>query len=167
LYKKSWNFCENALLEKNSNSIYWKFVMLIFLNSHVQWRFNYKTDIKLLNSLSKIRFKNQFLHQIDFSVFRPDNMNNFDKFLKIFWQCWGCALQFSAEIRCQSENIQALGDHSNLIGEKSPIRRQRVNVPPDPCEPTVPCLIHLYSELIPFLVYCKLLVLSEGLLKVL
>jgi 3-hydroxymyristoyl/3-hydroxydecanoyl-(acyl carrier protein) dehydratase len=36
-------------------------------------------------------------------------------------------MQFSAEIWHQSENFQALGDISNLIGEKSPIWRQRVN----------------------------------------
>jgi hypothetical protein len=36
-------------------------------------------------------------------------------------------MQFSAEIYRRSENIPALGDFSKLIGEKSPIRRQRVN----------------------------------------
>jgi hypothetical protein len=35
-------------------------------------------------------------------------------------------MQFSAEIWRQSDNIQALGDFSKLIGEKSPIRCQRV-----------------------------------------
>ncbi len=35
-------------------------------------------------------------------------------------------MQFSAEIWHRSDNIQALGDFSKLIGEKSPIRRQRV-----------------------------------------
>jgi hypothetical protein len=37
-------------------------------------------------------------------------------------------MQFSAEIWRRSENIQALGDFSKLIGEKSPIRRQRVSI---------------------------------------
>jgi hypothetical protein len=35
-------------------------------------------------------------------------------------------MQFSAEIWRRSEHIQALGNFSKLIGEKSPIRRQRV-----------------------------------------
>jgi hypothetical protein len=35
-------------------------------------------------------------------------------------------MQFAPEIWRRSENIQALGDFSKLIGEKSPIRRQRV-----------------------------------------
>ncbi len=35
-------------------------------------------------------------------------------------------MQFSAEIWCRSGYIQALGDFSKLIGEKSPIWRQRV-----------------------------------------
>jgi hypothetical protein len=34
-------------------------------------------------------------------------------------------MQFSAEIWRRSEYIQALGDFSKLIGEKSPIQRQR------------------------------------------
>jgi hypothetical protein len=37
-------------------------------------------------------------------------------------------MQFSAEVWRRSENIKALGDFSNLIGEKSPIRRQRVKI---------------------------------------
>jgi hypothetical protein len=36
-------------------------------------------------------------------------------------------MRFSAEIWRRSEHIQALGNFSKLIGEKSPIRRQRVN----------------------------------------
>ncbi len=36
-------------------------------------------------------------------------------------------MQFSVEIWRRSEYIQALGDFSKLIGEKSPIRRQKVN----------------------------------------
>ena len=35
-------------------------------------------------------------------------------------------MRFSAEIWRRSEHIQALGNFSKLIGEKSPIRRQRV-----------------------------------------
>jgi hypothetical protein len=35
-------------------------------------------------------------------------------------------MQFSSEIWRRAGNIQALGDFSYLIGEKSPIRRQKV-----------------------------------------
>jgi hypothetical protein len=39
-------------------------------------------------------------------------------------------MQFSAEIWPRSEYIQALGDFSKLIGEKSLIRRQRARMNP-------------------------------------
>jgi hypothetical protein len=37
-------------------------------------------------------------------------------------------MRFSAEIWRRSEHTQALGNFSKLIGEKSPIRRQRVKM---------------------------------------
>jgi hypothetical protein len=115
-------FSEIALLEINSNSIFRTFIILIFSNSHVLWRFNNEKDQKLIISLLKISSKSQFLHQIDLGI--PIRHEHFWKILeKFFWQCTGCAVKYSAEIWCRSENIQALGHFSNLIGEKSLIRR--------------------------------------------
>jgi hypothetical protein len=68
LFKKSWKFQENTLLEKNSNLICRKFFILIFSNSHVLWRYNIKMRNKLFISLSKIRFKKSILHRIDTSL---------------------------------------------------------------------------------------------------
>ncbi len=71
LSKKSRKFCENALLQKNSNSFFRKFFMLLCSNNYVHWRFNNKMDVKLFLLLSKISSKNHFLLQIDLSIFRP------------------------------------------------------------------------------------------------
>ncbi len=54
LSQKSRKFCQIALLEKNSNSIFRKFFMLICSNNYFHWRFNNKIEIKWFLSLSKI-----------------------------------------------------------------------------------------------------------------